>query len=379
MQCEVGVLGFLMLIGVSLPASAQQRGRVISPASSAAVRIIDLRPDEAIRFSTPAPVAVASKIKCGPSGDIYAAYSTNSYVEVWGSPVRKLSLSSKHVTEYPIPSVPGYEKLTRTSFDVDPHGSLFMLVQAQLRSEGEPDGKFAYLIVKFKDDGTVDTYYPLAELPGKKIHPTSLTMFADGNSLVSGTIRAKDTPSPTLEVFSAIFSETGAYRGQITIMKPDDSTESGPMSSKGSSNSPGLNNSVSLASSLITLGSLDGDIYVLQDEHLNVVSHSGSIEREIKLPAPHKDISPIQMAAAGPGYLFAFYDHISTGASGESAERRSMISVANLQTGDITATYRMSQGETDLAVAACAVSISDFVFLSADQQNNLEVVHYRAK
>jgi len=42
----------------------------------------------------------------------------------------------------------------------------------------------------------------------------------------------------------------------------------------------------------------------------------------------------------------------------------------------VTNVYRMPQAENDFAVSACAVSLSDFLFLTADTQGYLEVVHY---
>jgi hypothetical protein len=372
-------LWLLVMLAFNLQALAGQTVGETPVAPAASVQIKELHPDDAIHFSVPSPVAFASKIKCGPDGDIYALYSNNSYVEVWRNPIRRISLSSRQITEYSIPTISGYESLSRASFDVDTNGTLYALLQASPRSGSDSDTKYVSLIVKYKEDGSIDSYYPLAELPDKKVHPTSLTMFADGNSLVSGTIREKDAPASSLGVFSAIFNQTGAYRAPVTLVKPATSTESGSMSSKDPAATPERRDSISLASSLLTFGSPDGNIYVLQSAHLDVVSHGGSIEREIDLVPPSKDLSPIQMAAAGVGYLFAFYDHVSTGTAGESTERRSMITVANLQTGGITATYRMSPVETDFAVAACAVSVNDFVFLSSDQQNNLEVVHYRPK
>jgi hypothetical protein len=379
MQSVFGTLGLLALLCTALPAIAQQSGRETPLPSVVPVQPKNLYPDEAIVFLTPAPVIVASKIKCGPGGDLFATYSTDPHVEVWGSPIRKIALASRHVTEYPIPSVSGYQNVSRSSFDVDPNGVVFALVQARPQPGSGTDAKFVYFIVRYKEDGSLDSYYAL-ELPDRLIQPTSLTMFADGNSLVSGTSRAKDAPASTLGVFSAIFNQTGEYRGQVAVMKPTVSNgSSASIAPKDASPATAQQDAILPADPPLTLGSQDGNIYVLQDEHLRVVSHSGTIEREIDLPAPNKDIAAVQMAAAGVGYLFVFYDHILTGAPGENAERRSMISVANLQTGEITATYRMPQFESNLAAAACGVSINDFVFLSSDQQNNLEVVHYRPK
>jgi hypothetical protein len=204
-------------------------------------------------------------------------------------------------------------------------------------------------------------------------------MFADGNFLLTGTFRAKDSPASRIGVFSAIFDQTGALRAPVTLAKSagsesDISVKSGGTSPKDESPAPTM-----LVSSFLTFGAPNGKVYVLLENQLDVVSHDASVESQVELEPPGKDLSPIQMAGAGVGYIFVFYDHISTGAPGEDADRRSMITVANLQTGGVVATYRLSQDATDLAVAACAVSLSDFVFLSSGQQNNLEVVHYRPK
>lgn len=152
-----------------------------------------------------------------------------------------------------------------------------------------------------------------------------------------------------------------------------------PAKSSASPNSPGRGNAVSLASSLESFSSSDGNIYVLQDGHLDVVSPFGSIEHEFELSPPADKLSPLQMAAAGASYLFVFYDHLSTGNPAEDNQYRSMISVVRSQTGEASVVYRMPQTENDFTVSACAASLSDFLFLSSDEQGRLEVVHYLPK
>jgi len=373
-------LFLLALLNLPAISFAQQAEKEPQAASIVDAEVKDLHPDEAIHFSTPAPVSVASKIRCGPSGDIYVVYSNNSYVELWGSPIRRISLSSHSVTEFPIPSISGYENLSRSSFDVDANGTLYVLYQAHSKKAGESNAHFVYLIVKYKDDGSVDSHFTLSQPPDKVVQPTSLTMFADGNFLMSGSFRANDSPASKVGVFSAIFDQTGALRAPVTMVKSAGSESNASLKSSGGnapkdeSPTPAI-----LSSSFLTFGAPNGKAYVLLENQLDVVSHDGSVENVADLEPPGKDLSPIQMAGAGVGYIFAFYDHISTGAPGERAERRSMIKVANLQTGGTVATYRLAQDATDLTVAACAVSLNDFVFLSSDQQNNLEVVHYRPK
>lgn len=166
---------------------------------------MDLHRADVIRLDKPAPAAVSSKIKCGPGGDIYAVYSSVSSQEMWRNPIRRISASSRSVTEYPIPTISGYQRLTRLIFDVSADGTLYALLQAfpQSNSDSKPDP--VYLIVKYKDDGQVDSYFALGEVPGKHIRPTSLAMFGADNSMVSGTTILKNPGGTSLGVFSAIF------------------------------------------------------------------------------------------------------------------------------------------------------------------------------
>jgi hypothetical protein len=81
------------------------------------------------------------------------------------------------------------------------------------------------------------------------------------------------------------------------------------------------------------------------------------------------------MAAAGTGFLFVSYEHLATGEPGENGKYRSMATVVDPRSGEVTAIYSMPEAETDFAVSACAASPNDFVFLSSDDQGYPEVVH----
>ena len=369
-------LGLPVLLGVTLSAVTGLTGEKSQVQPSSPPPTMDLQRSDVIPFNKPGPAAVASKIKCGPGGDIYVIYSGTSAREMWSDPIRRISVSSRSVTEYPIPTISGYQTLTRLSFDVSgADGTLYALLQAfpQSGSDSKPDP--VYLIVKYKDDGQVDSYFPLGEVPGKHIRPTSLAMFGADNSLVSGTTFLKSPEGTSLGVFSAIFDRGGAFRAPVALMKLNT-----PAKSSASPNSPEHGNAVSLASSLRSFGSSDGNIYVLQDGHLDVVTPFGSIERESELTPPADKLSPLQMAAAGASYLFVFYDHLPTGDPVEDNNKyRGMITVVRSQTGEVTNVYRMPQAENDFAVSACAASLSDFLFLGSDDHNNLQVVHYLPK
>ena len=106
-------------------------------------------------------------------GDIYAAYNTTPpYPGLSTSPastplpLRKLSLDSQTITEYAAKSLDGYQSFYRVAFNVGPWGKLYSLYQAyreahQLSAFVPSD----LVIVKFDDDGSVDSRVKLSGLP----------------------------------------------------------------------------------------------------------------------------------------------------------------------------------------------------------------------
>lgn len=192
----------LLLLGVTLGA-VNGLARQAHSVEPSLVPTLDLHRAEVIRFNSPGPAVVQSKINCGRGGDIYAVYSSASPREMWSTPIRRISISSRSVTEYPIPAISGYEKLARASFDVGTDGTLYALLQAYPQSGSKSKSDPVYLIVKYKDDGRLDSYYAIGELPGKRVQPTSLAVFADGSFLISGTTREKTPDRTSLGVFSA--------------------------------------------------------------------------------------------------------------------------------------------------------------------------------
>ena len=225
--------------------------------------------------------------------------------------------------------------------------------------------------------------FTLGQVPGKRVQPTSLAMFADGSSLESGTTIEKTPDGTSLGVFSATFDRNGAFRAPVTLMKLDTpppdvrGAPRGVVQGKPVEQEKRSTNAVPLAGSLHSSCAFDGNIYVFQEDGLlDVVSPAGSVEHEFKLKPPADGLSGIHMAAAGPGFLFVYYGHVATGEPGENSRYRGAIAVIYPQSGEVTATYRMPQAETDFAVSACAASPKDFFFLSSDDQGDLQVVHY---
>lgn len=381
-------LGLMMLLGTTLALVTGQTAETPRVQPSSSVPTVDLHRGTVIRFSAPGPAAVATRIQCGPGGDVYAIYSSSTSLQMWSAPIRRVSISSRSVTEYAIPAISGYESLSRASFDVAANGTLYALLQAYPQSGSKSKSDPVYFIVKYKDDGQLDSYLTLGELPGKRIQPTSLALFADGSFLVSGTTIEKTLDGTSLGVFSAIFDQKGAFRAPVTLMRLDTPAESSgsPRLEGASTTTPQQNadekeklsrNAIPLASSLHSVSSSDGYIYIFQESgRLDIVSPVGSVEHEFKLRPPADRLSGVHMAAAGPGFLFIYYDHVATGEPGENSQYPGMISVVYPQSGEVTAIYRLPQTENEFLVPACAASPNDFLFLSADEQGFLEVVHY---
>lgn len=206
---------------------------------------------------------------------------------------------------------------------------------------------------------------------------------------MSGTTIEKTPDGDSPGVFSAVFERTGAFRSPVTIIKLDTAIESsGPPNTRSAPaqtvhqrtvvNDPQSTSAISLASSMHSVSSPDGNIYFFQEDgHLHIVSPVGSVENEFKFMPPGDGLRGTQMGAAGRGFFFISYDHIATGESGENGTDFGMIAVVYSLNGEVTALYRRPQIETDFSVAACAVSSTDFLFLGTDEKGNLDVVHYQ--
>ena len=358
-------LSILLLLYAATSSNAWQTSSEVPGEQPSAAEVKELHRDDVVHFTLPGPDSVGSKIKCGLNGDIFAAYSISSSSEYWKNPIRRVSPSSKQITEFPIPTIATFKDLSRLSFDTDSNGVLYALFQARLSSESPR--RFAYLIVKYKDTGDVDSFIQLQDPIHRQIQPATLSVFASGNFLVSGTVRDTSAPEGTISVFSAVYSPSGMYRAPVVA---DISTPANVVASQ---------DPIAVASSLLSVSSSDGNIYILQGNRLKTVSHTGTVERERITAAPEKDLTALQIAQAGAGSIFVFYDYVSSGVAAENAKRRGMINIINTQTGEITQTYRLSQAEPDFAVASCAASLNDFVFLSSDQKDQLQVINYRYK
>ena len=210
--------------------------------------------------------------------------------------------------------------------------TLYALLQANPQADSQSDSETksdpVYLLVKYKDDGRLDSYTTLGGVPGKRAQPASVAMFADGSSLVFGTTIEKTPEGTSLEVFSAIFDQSGAFRAPVTVLQLDT-----PAKEKHSTNT------IALASSVHSVSSADGNIYVFEEDgRLDIVSPVGSVEHKFDLRPPADGLTGVHFAAADPGFLFVFYTHVATGEPGENSQYPGRISVVYPQSGEVPET-----------------------------------------
>ena len=370
------------------------------PAAQRALPARDLYVSERTDLSALSPAVVTSGTKCDAAGDIYALYSGSAAVlSLPGStsrvPVSKISIQTKEVTQYPLPALSGYGNLFRFSYDVDADGTLYALINAaRQRPQGKP--KPAWLIVKYNGDGTVDSHFRVGNEPGKQLQPLRIAVFGDGDFLLSGTT----VLTKGLGTFSGIFDRQGTFTtplkfGEAILRtnEPPGGAGTGARAAKKAGASAGKRREVSgpgtadgspisLESSTLSFSSQDGNVYVLQGTSaatLYVVAPTGEILRRFNLKPPKPGMTPLQMAAAGVGYLFIYYGRVATGAPGEDIHERGIIAVLSSETGRVTAVYRMPEAKVGFVVPACADSPDDFLFLGTSKDNHLEVVRYAAR
>jgi hypothetical protein len=381
-----GPLILLAVVG-SPSASRRQADRAPNLQDRQPLEVLDLHRAETIHFTAPGPAAVISKVKCSPDGDIYTIYTSGAPDVVWKAPVSRISLSSKTVTEYRTPQMSRYGKLARIGFDVSADGTLYALFQGIPRSLSGNKPKPVYLIAKYNDDGTLDSIFKTGDVPGKDFQPASLTVFADGDFLISGTT-VPPPPAP-LGVFSAVFDRAGSFMMPVKLLNSIPRGKSAGSGAHASSPHTAAQqysaemykedtNAVSLESATLSFGSQDGNAYVLQglsSSHIFAVAPTGYIVHQFTLGPPADGLTPLQMADAGAGFIFIYYSHIS-GLPRGNAHSRGMIVVLNTETGDIAAIYRVPAADTDFVVPACAASPDDFLYLGSDKQNRLQVVRY---
>ncbi len=334
-------------------------------------------------------------MKCDPAGNIYMIYSDapqavlNQRNGVSKLPIRKLSIDHKNALLYGIPSISEYQDIIRYDFDVDARGQVYALLEAYAGREAAGGKALVdYLVVRYREDGTVDSYTKLGGIHGKTITPLRLAVFLDGSFLITGTAVVGEHG----EAFSGIFDRSGQFVSGIqapTDVNPGllkgagGSLTSGeprqPSGWRGQAPEDKAPSFVTVVSGTRQISASDGNIDMLwgtDPPRVFIVSPAGEVIHQFQIPTPASGVKPLQFGPAGLDHIFVQFGPVGTALS-ESPDARKLITVVDPNSGEVVAAYRLAAGEDDRALAACASSPYDFLFVKASEDvKNLEVVRY---
>jgi hypothetical protein len=374
-------------------AQAQRKGDL--KASVDLRQIPELVRGETIEFPAPPPIVVASGTKCDLKGNIYLVYTASPEPlmahagAISTLPISKLSLDSKSVTQYPVPTFQDYRDVVRLDFDVGPGGRVYALFAALEKGNEKPQP--VYLVARYKDDGTVDSPVKLGNAPQGRIQPARLAVFRDGNLLVSGTF----PDGRELRAFTALMDRTGTFVSEIRLahdaklVSPAGTPESIPgeesqpagsaLGQRGGSQvgghlekqkQKGEGDPIGAVSNGFMVTAPSGDIYILRAQdppRLYVVAPTGDVIRQIDVRPPASGLTPSAMGMAGDELLFISFAHL--GASNTEYP----VEVLNPQTGELVAMYRL----TARATLGCATSPYSFFTVEATPDSqHLQVTRY---
>ena len=374
--------GYIVLLPVLLVSPIAIRNGTAAEPSSLPVR--RMAPAEKVSFPVPPPTAVLTRTKCDVDGNVYVV-ETNAPATLLdprglsGVPVLKLSISSKSTVAYPVPALDGYRGVIRSDFDIS-NGKLYALVQALDASAGK-DARASSLLVKYGDDGTVDSYVKLGDPPTGHLQPSQVTVFHGGSVLVTGTVASEEgSLRPVAAIFNGSSGRFVSYVNVTDYEKSPKSSESGKAPAEESDSG----RAIGLASSTLMAAGADGNVYALvgaAHSRIYVISPIGDVIREFPVPLPAQGLATSNMGTAGTSGLFVSFGmvHGVSAESGNAHEAGNFVSFLNAQTGEATAVYQLSNDD-GAEIPACAASADSFLFLggSADHQRQ-QITKYSAR
>lgn len=353
-----------------------------------------------IQFSAPPPTLVQTGVQCDANGNIYVLYGASfeaTYIarrRGVSLPVSKISLDSKRVVQFPVGELQGYAEYQRRSYYVDPNGKFYGLVLAYLPNESYKGPRWAdSLVVKYKDDGTVDSVVKVGAASGKHFQGWRLAVFLDGSFLITGAEMSEE--NRPARPFTAIFDAAGTVVAPLKLSHDahpprDNPAESGHKSERENRASEdealstnqrnGGQDAVQWMLDVqqgLMAGSLNGNVYLLRASspaQLYAISSAGSIVRSLEIKPPEPGMRPIQMSLAGQNSLLI---ELSTGPSRGHPETHETLAVVDPGTGRIVDIYHLPSKANQ--IPACASSRNEFLFLNTSKDSHLEVVKYAAR
>ncbi len=396
------VAAFGGLLSVVMLAARPSRGAVkrrVNAKQSSSVPLRALEPAGTTKFSTMGLGAVETGVQCDANGNVYMNSAPTAELAIEDAregialPLTRLSLTSGNTRAFPYPILHEYAHQYGQGFYVSPRGDVYALVEVCRRQAGCTGDHFpGDVIVKYNDDGTVDSVIRLKPPDGVHILARKFAAFLDGNFLVTGFALGGPPHYLVSKPFTGIFDRGGGYVGPLVL--PNDVTPPkhmpppipfkngkpiGPVSSKGAGHSvhpkPGSRWFFDVQQGLM-VGALDGTIYLLRATspmRLYTISSTGTVLGERLVRPPKPGMRPLQASLTEQGMLFVQFQSLPTLSV---PEPHSVFAQVDPQTGKVVEAYSVSP---KAGIPACMDEENELLFLRSSKSGRLEVAKYVAQ
>ena len=287
-----------------------------------------------------------------------------------GFPITRIEAGSGKLTEFEPASPANYEGYWRPGFYVGPRGSVYALIQAFKHPLAYHKGPNipSILVVKYHDDGTVDSVTKLEPPPEFQPEPWAVAAFQDGSFLltgylVSGTPGVSKNLMPT-KPFTWVFYPSGAFEAPLALaddIHPPDKN----WTKEGWKGGEWLMD-VQLSR---MLGSVGGTVYLYRATdpvRLYAVSAGGSVFREVTIKPPEPGMRPMQASLTGNGEILIQFRGTPTR---KNPMPQIVLTLADLRTGTVAGNYKIPPGA---GAPACAAPQGGFLFLNESKQGNMQ-------
>jgi hypothetical protein len=230
LRARAGVL----LAAVSLAAQAHPVPSPIPTARKRAAGLSQTPPSRQLypagttKLSAPGPGAVLGQVQCDANGNVYmnsvpTVQLAREEARFGTTPLTRLALGSGNTTEFQYPSFSEYSSHYDQGFYVTPRGDVYPMAEARPRKSSGAGSNFPVnVIIKYKDDGTVDSIIKLRPPTGVHFLAHKFAAFLDGRVLVTGLRVGGPPPYLPLGPFTGVFDRDGGYIGPLAL--PNDVT-----------------------------------------------------------------------------------------------------------------------------------------------------------
>ena len=353
---------------------------------------------ETVQFSAPPPAVTATGTLCDERGNMYLQYLASVQLlmsqlrdgGISNLPLTRVSLESNKTTEFRVPAPEGYPHYYDRGFYVTPRGNVYVLIEAYRYGQDykeDPNWPDSF-VVKYKDDGSVDSVTKLGLPQDVHFSPSKLGVFGDGTLLVTGTEVSGPRHTPS-KVFTAVFDRAGTYVGPVTLT--DDVHPAPPQpgaigaegtaspaetgnerAAQGAGGGPDLAWAMDVRQGRM-LGSPDGNIYLFRDTspaRVCVVSPGGVVTRQFRITPPERGMKPIKVSFGGQGEMLVEF---STLATPDSRQSHTVVGLVDPESGDVV---QVVAPPPNAGVLGCLSPKNEFLFLRTSKDEHLEVAGF---